>query len=203
MTHTQPNNNFCLPAGVWMGNTSMTPALARSRSITTFDAGGGGGGDKGKQGKGGMDAADQLDAYYRWRHAGELSTMGRCFGVGGAIRRAGAVRGCAEWHRKAAAAVLPRIGHNLSGSVFGRNGSLMRMRVLPVGLTYRRKEEGKVGDLARESSRTTHPNVVCQEACAVWATCIVRVVHTAAVAERMQEGLGMMKLDVLHHFALF
>jgi hypothetical protein len=99
--------------------------------------------------------------------------------------------------------VLPRIVRNLNGSVFGGNRLLMRMRVLPVGLTYRRKEEGKVGDLARESSRTTHPNVVCQEACAAWATCIERVVRTAAVAERMQEGLGMMKLDVLHHFALF
>ncbi|KAJ7822626.1 ADP-ribosylation/Crystallin J1, partial [Mycena olivaceomarginata] len=81
------------------------------------------------------------------------------------------------------------------------NGSLMR--VLPVGLVYWRKEEGKVGDLARESSGTTHPNAVGQEACVAWATCVARVVRTAAVAERMQEGLGITKLDVLHHFASY
>ncbi|KAJ7893385.1 ADP-ribosylation/Crystallin J1 [Mycena olivaceomarginata] len=183
VAHMAPNDNFGLPAGMWTDNTSMTPALARS--IT--------------RGKGGMDAADQLDAYYRWWRAGELSTTGGCFDIRNTIQRARAVRGRAmgtvdapcsvlralftrsdqEWRRKAAAAVLPRITRDLSGSVFGRNGSLMRMRVLPVGLTYWRKEEGKVGDLARESSGMTHPNVVCQEACAAWATCIVRA-HYAA-----------------------
>ncbi|KAJ7367574.1 hypothetical protein DFH08DRAFT_795727 [Mycena albidolilacea] len=53
------------------------------------------------------------------------------------------------------------------------------MRVLPVGLTYWCKEEGKVGgkvgDLARESSGMTHPNAVGQEACLAWATCIAWV----------------------------
>ncbi|KAJ7354207.1 ADP-ribosylation/Crystallin J1 [Mycena albidolilacea] len=232
VTHTAPNDNFGLPAGVWTDNTSM--ALALARSITTFDAGGGDdakgkteeqeGGSKGNQGKGGMDAADRLDAYYCWSRAGELSAMGRCFDIGNTIQRAlglykdtlraaGTVdapcsvlralftRSDQEWRRKAAAAALPRIARNLGGSVFGGNGSLMR--VLPVGLTYRSKEEGKVGDLTRENSGTTHPNVVCQEACAVWAMCIVRVVRTAAVVERMQEGLGMMKLDVLHHFVSY
>jgi ADP-ribosylglycohydrolase len=106
-----------------------------------------------------------------------------------------------ERRRKAAAAVLLCIAHNLGGSVFGGNGSLMQ--VLPVGLVYWRKEEGKVGDLARESSGTTHPNAVGQEACVAWATCVTRVVCTAAVAERMQEGLGITKLDVLHHFASY
>jgi hypothetical protein len=62
---------------------------------------------------------------------------------------------------------------------------------------------GKVGDLARESSGTTHPNAMGQEACVAWAMCVARLVCTAAVAERMQEGLGMMKLDVLHHFASY
>jgi hypothetical protein len=108
--------------------------------------------------------------------------------------------------RKVVAAVLLRIARcDLGGSVFGRNRSLMQ--VLPVGLTYWCKEEGrwggKVGDLARESSRMTHPNAVGQEACAAWAMCVTRLVCTAAVAERMQEGLGMTKLDVQHHFASY
>ncbi|KAJ7805405.1 ADP-ribosylation/Crystallin J1 [Mycena olivaceomarginata] len=204
LSHMAPNDNFGLPAGVWTDDTSM--ALALARSIATFDAGGEGdakgkteeqeGGDKGKQGKGGMDAADQLDAYYRWWRAGELSATGNCFDIGNTIQSA-------LWLYEDAlrAAALPRIARDLGASVFGGNGSLMR--VLPVGLAYWRKEEGKVGDLARESSGTTHPNAVCQEACAAWATCVARVVRTAAVAERMQEGLGMTKLDVLHHFASY
>ncbi|KAJ7788610.1 ADP-ribosylation/Crystallin J1, partial [Mycena olivaceomarginata] len=205
LSHMAPNDNFGLPAGVWTDDTSMALRL-RGRS------------------RRGMDAADQLDAYYHWWRAGELSATGRCFDIGNTIRRAlglyedalraaGAVdkprsvlpalfrKSERERRRKAAATALPRIARDLSGSVFGGNGSLMR--VLPVGLAYWRKEEGKVGDLARESSGTTHPNAVCQEACAAWATCVARVVRTAAVAERMQQGLGMTKLDVLHHFASY
>ncbi|KAJ7315370.1 hypothetical protein DFH08DRAFT_972064 [Mycena albidolilacea] len=90
-----------------------------------------------------------------------------------------------EWCRKAAAAVLLCIACNLGG-----NGSLMR-------------RGGKVGDLVRESSGTTHPNAVDQEVCAAWAMCDVWLVRTAAVAERIQEGLGMTKLNVLHHFVSY
>jgi ADP-ribosylglycohydrolase len=58
-----------------------------------------------------------------------------------------------------------------------------------VGLTYWRKEEGKVrgkvGDLVRESSGTTHLNAAGREACVAWATCVARVVRTAGVVERM------------------
>ncbi|KAJ7711247.1 hypothetical protein B0H14DRAFT_3489690 [Mycena olivaceomarginata] len=76
-----------------------------------------------------------------------------------------------------------------------------------MGLTYWRKEEGKVrgkvGDLARESSGTTHLNAAGREVCVAWAMCVARVVRTAGVVERMQEGLGMTKLDMLHHFASY
>jgi ADP-ribosylglycohydrolase len=242
VSHMQPNDNFGLPAGVWTDDTSM--ALALARSIATFDAGTGTGA------RGGMDAADQLDAYYRWWQEGALSATGRCFdigntiqrslslyqsalraagvadGKGGALQRVGAALSSTaakaekrEKRRAAAAEALSRIAGDMGGAVFGGNGSLMR--VLPVGLAYWRAEEGKVGEYARESSGTTHPNVVCKEACAVWAQCIARVVRTAAAAagaakastssvgksgaksEQKQEGRGMTKLDVLHHFAAF
>ncbi|KAJ7863047.1 ADP-ribosylation/Crystallin J1 [Mycena olivaceomarginata] len=174
VAHMAPNDNFSLPARMWTDDTSM--ALALARSITTFDAGGRGDAKGKTEEKEGGDKGNMLWALFMkfdW-----------------------------EQRRKAtAAAVLPRIARDLGGSVFGWNGSLMR--VLPVGLTYQRKEEGKVGDLAKESSGTTHPNAVCQEVCAAWAMCVTRFMHTTAVAERMQEGQGMMKLDVLHHFASY
>ncbi|KAJ7696855.1 ADP-ribosylglycohydrolase-domain-containing protein, partial [Mycena olivaceomarginata] len=202
VAHMAPNDNFGLPARVWTDDSSM--ALALARSITTFDAGGRGdakgkteekeGGDKGKR-----DGCG--DAYYRWWCAGELSVTECCFDIRNTVQRALGLYEDALRAAAAAAAALPRIARDLGGSVFGWNGSLMR--VLPVGLTYRHKEEGKVGDLAKESSGTTHPNAVCQEVCAAWAMCVTRFMHTTAVAERMQEGQGMTKLDVLHHFASY
>ncbi|KAJ6479477.1 ADP-ribosylation/Crystallin J1 [Mycena vitilis] len=235
-----PNANFSLPAGVWTDDTSM--ALCLARSIATCegevsekdadkDKAGGKEEGKGKTAKGGMDAADQLDAYYRWWQDGELSATGDCFDIGNTIRRAmslyhGALRAAGgsssrvrsvlsssaskataekEKRRAAAHTALQYIHKDLKGAVFGGNGSLMR--VLPIGLAYWRRLEAEVGELARESSATTHPNVVCGEACAVWSRCVARVVGSAAAAHvartEGKEEERMTKLDVLHHFAAF
>ncbi|KAJ6479474.1 ADP-ribosylation/Crystallin J1 [Mycena vitilis] len=244
--HMLPNANFSLPAGVWTDDTSM--ALCLARSIATCDGeasekevakdkdkAGGKEEGNGKTGKGGMDAADQLDAYYRWWQDGELSATGDCFDIGNTIQRAmslyhGALRAAGgsssrvrsvlssslssspskataekEKRRAAAHTALQYIRKDLKGAVFGGNGSLMR--VLPIGLAYWRRPEAEVGELARESSATTHPNVVCGEACAVWSRCVARVVGSAAAAHvartEGKEEERMTKLDVLHHFAAF
>ncbi|KAF7340587.1 hypothetical protein MSAN_02130200 [Mycena sanguinolenta] len=220
ISHMQPNDDFGLPAGVWTDDTSM--ALALARSIATFDAGSGR--------RGGMDAADQLDAYYRWWQHGDLSATGHCFDIGNtvcsalglyqnALRAAGAVEDVgqgvlrrvgaalstpaakAEKRRKAAQAALPQIAHELGGMSFGGNGSLMR--VLPVGLAYWRADDSIVAEYARQSSVTTHPNVVCVEACVVWTQCVARVMRAAAAAAAGGTAEAMTKLDVLHHFASF
>ncbi|KAF7346679.1 hypothetical protein MSAN_01805700 [Mycena sanguinolenta] len=222
ISRMQPNDNFGLPSGVWTDDTSM--ALALARSIATFDGG------SGNNSRGGMDAADQLDAYYRWWQHGDLSATGHCFDIGNtissalrlyqrALRAAGAVEDVgkgglrrvgaalstpaakAEKRRKAAQAALPQIAHNLGGTMFGGNGSLMR--VLPVGLAYWRADDSTVAEYARQSSVTTHPNVVCVEACVVWTQCIARVVRVAAAAATGGTAETMTKLDVLHHFASF
>ncbi|KAJ6460218.1 ADP-ribosylation/Crystallin J1 [Mycena sanguinolenta] len=193
VAHMQPNDNFGLPAGVWTDDTSM--ALALARSIATFDPPGNAHGGR----RGGMDAADQLDAYYRWWKHGELSATGHCFDIGNTISAALRLYQNAL---RAAGAALPRIARDLGGNVFGGNGSLMR--VLPVGLAYWRAEDAAVGEHARQSSVTTHPNGVCVEACVVWAQCVARVVRSAAGTGAGTGGTAQMtKLDVLHHFAAF
>ncbi|KAJ6557639.1 ADP-ribosylation/Crystallin J1, partial [Mycena capillaripes] len=199
----QPNDNFGLPAGVWTDDTSMTLALARSIATFEGDAEGdaqtkGKGKETGKERRGGMDAADQLDAYYRWWQIGTLSATGRCFDIGNTIQRALSLYRDALPH-----VALSRIARDLKGAVFGGNGSLMR--VVPVGLAFWNEEEERVGEWAAESSRTTHPNAVCGEACKVWARCVARVVRSAAgkSEEGVENEKAMTKLDVLHHFAAF
>ncbi|KAJ7108403.1 ADP-ribosylglycohydrolase-domain-containing protein [Mycena crocata] len=152
--HMKPNNNFGLPAGVWTDDTSMALALARSLATFEFQS------PEGKPMRGGFDAADQLDAYYRWWQDGTLSATGRCFDIGNTIQhavslyhevlktagaagpspRSPALRRISaaltpdssktmergKW-RAAAAGALGTIGHDLKGSVFGGNGSLMRV----------------------------------------------------------------------------
>ncbi|KAJ7221686.1 ADP-ribosylation/Crystallin J1 [Mycena pura] len=207
--HMEPNENFDLPAGVWTDDTSM--ALALARSLATFQH------HDGTEGRGGFDEADQLGAYYRWWKEGTLSATGSCFDIGNTIQRAvsmyhnalhaagvefskGALAKVLE--QEAAKAALTRIGQDMSGAVFGGNGSLMR--VLPIGLAYWRAagDAGTVGELAARSSAVTHPNAVCREACAVWAGAVARVVRSAVEgAEGTGNARTMTKLDVLHHFA--
>ncbi|CAK5272740.1 unnamed protein product [Mycena citricolor] len=205
IAHMEPNDNFHLPPGVWTDDTSM--ALALARSIATSASG--------------FDEADQLDAYFRWWDAGELSVTGVCFDIGNTIQRAlvlymqelgsmGQEHGgipsqqagesmrdsSPSGRMKCAQAALRKIARDLKAPVFGGNGSLMR--VLPVGLAYWRSDLLEVADLAKRSSVTTHPNPVCAEACAVWSQCIALVMQNATVENGM-----MTKLDVLHHFASF
>ncbi|KAF7360024.1 hypothetical protein MVEN_00730000 [Mycena venus] len=206
VSHMQPNDNFDLPAGVWTDDTSM--ALALARSIATGGM------------KGGMDAADQLDAYYRWWRDGDLSATGRCFDIGNTIQRAvsmyqDALRaaGAVDSPGKGAGGVLRRVGAALS-SPTTKTEKREKRRKAAIEAALPRiardmagggEDEGKVGEYARESSATTHPNVVCGEACAVWAQCVARVVRTAdkAAAAGWAVVEGMTKLDVLHHFAAF
>nr|GAT49403.1 predicted protein [Mycena chlorophos] len=182
-----PNENFGLGKGVWTDDTSMTLALARS--LATFG------------GQGGFDEGDQLHAYHRWFRNGELSAINRCFDIGNTTRTALSCyhpptsNNQPEMKAQAASKALKRIAKELSGAACGGNGSLMR--VLPIGLAYYQRSPEEVRELARRSSAVTHPNAVCQEACAVWSEVVARVVRSAS------EGTSMAKLDVLHHFASY
>ncbi len=63
------------------------------------------------------------------------------------------------------------------------NGSLMR--ISPLGIYGSRFELDRVAEWAMQDSRLTHPHIVCQKACAVYAT---------TIAEAVREGFSARKL---------
>ena len=127
---------FDLPAGHWTDDTSMALCLAESIVET-----------------GRLDPADQMRRYVRWWREGHLSSTGRCFDIGNTVR--------------AALARFERTGDPISGSTDERsagNGSIMRLAPVPLALTGRR-DRGDVVAACRESSRTTHGERRCLNAC--------------------------------------
>jgi ADP-ribosylglycohydrolase len=194
VTSMIPNRNFHLPPGVWTDDTSM--ALCLARSLATYTAPHSSS-DATPPTKGGFDEKDQLDAYANWKSRGVLSAIGTCFDIGGTINRALHIyKDNPPDQRNGAQRALRKIRESLSGEVCAGNGSLMR--VLPVGLTYWGDEEA-AKEYARRSSTTTHPNPMCQEACAVWTGAIARIIQEAG-----PKGAGnFTKLDVVKYFATF
>ena len=183
-----PNKNFNLPPGVWTDDTSMTLCLARS--LATF--------------KGGFDEKDQLDADVNWESKGTLSAIGSCFDIGGTIRHALHIytdTAPPEQKNSTAERALVKICETLSAENCAGNGSLMR--VLPVGLAYWRNEE-EAKEYARRSSMTTHPTLMCQEACVVWTGAIAKIMRETTTTTGLEEGRGnLTKLGVIEYFATF
>lgn len=174
-----PNENFGLQPGVWTDDTSMTLCLARSLARSPSS-------------KHGFDEKIQLQAYLAWFQRGELSAVGRCFDIGATINRA--LRIFHQNQNRPTEEILGTIKADMGGNVFGGNGSLMR--VLPIGLAYWR-DETQAREYAGRSSRTTHPNSLCVEACEVWTTAIVKIMQATAA------GNEFSKLGVLEHFASY
>ncbi|KAF5376274.1 hypothetical protein D9615_008499 [Tricholomella constricta] len=191
VTTMKPNNNFSLPPGVWTDDTSMTLCLARSLATFTPRA------IDGHARVGGFDEKHQLDAYTSWYREGTLSAIGRCFDIGGTIRRALHIY---EKHAQPDQSIDDALKH-IADELYDENcaggGSLMR--VLPIGLAYWR-DEGLAMEYGRRSSRTTHPNAMCQEACEVWTRAIVQIMRVSTAKD--YHG-SYTKLDVIRSFAEF
>ncbi|KAI5798760.1 putative ADP-ribosylglycohydrolase [Pyronema domesticum] len=163
ITTLQPNANFNLPPGCWTDDTSQALCIAESLLAGTWSL------------------EDQAGRYVKWWKQGYLSVTGRCFDIGTATRKAlgiwarspdslGAVTTPAEED------VLLTVAGKLGERQYQGNGSLMR--VLPIALAFWKYPE-EAGRLARESSRTTHPNEMCQEACEFYVRVICYILrHT-------------------------
>jgi ADP-ribosyl-[dinitrogen reductase] hydrolase len=163
VTTLLPNTNFGLPPGAWTDDTSMALCLADSlTSQPTFSE------------------SDQASRYVRWVQSGYLSVTGYCFDVGNGTRAAVGI-----W---ASGAGLQEVKRALDHKVRCGNGSLMR--VLPVALAYWRTPE-KALEYARRSSTTTHPHVLCQEACAVYVHLVTMILSAA------DSGAALEKMDLL------
>jgi ADP-ribosylglycohydrolase len=98
-----------------------------------------------------FDPADQMDRYCRWRDDGYMSSNGICFDIGTTTNRA--------------LSKYQETGNPYSGSKDPRaigNGSIMRLA--PIPLFYTRDPKTAIGYCA-ESSRTTHGDIRCIDAC--------------------------------------
>lgn len=195
VTSMIPNDNFSLPPGVWTDDTSMTLCLARSLATYVPESVNG----LPSKFKGGFDEKHQLDTYMSWYKEGILSPVDRCFDIGNTIRRALSIydRYTSADAEHTAVEPLRLIRLQLSGNVFGGNGSLMR--ILPIGLAYWR-DETLARSYARRSSETTHPNALCLEACEMWTGMITQIVRHANPNEG--DG-GFTKLDLVKYITTF
>lgn len=125
---------FRLKPGEWTDDTSMALCLATSLAeLGTFDP------------------ADQMLRYCKWMREGYLSSNGRCFDVGNAVR--------------GALSRFQYTGEAFSGSTDPRsagNGCIMRLAPVPMFFFPDRNAAVR---MSGESSRTTHGAATCIDCC--------------------------------------
>jgi ADP-ribosylglycohydrolase len=115
--------------------------------------------------KAGFDAKDQMERYLRWYRSGYLSSTGEAFGYGATTRKA--LERFAAWG-------MPYVGDSSDQSA--SNGSLMR--IAPIPLFFRHDPVAALR-YARDSSRTTHANIVVLEACQYLTALMIKALNGA------------------------
>lgn len=143
---------FALAPGEWTDDTSM--ALCLGYSLVACR---------------GMDSLDQLQRYLRWRDEGYCSVTGRCFDIGLTVNAA-LMRFASD----------PQPYPGLTREDSAGNGSLMRLA--PVALYFhpdKFPDPAQAMKAAVDSSRTTHAEPRCLDACRVYAW----MLHAALAGE--------------------
>jgi ADP-ribosylglycohydrolase/fructose-1,6-bisphosphatase/inositol monophosphatase family enzyme len=130
-----------------------------------------------------FDPVAALDAYIHWYESGPFdvgSTIGR------ALSAAASVAAAAERLQAAASA---------ANAASESNGALMR--ISPLGI-FGAADPAQAAGWAREDCRLTHPNSVCQDACAVFVAALAtgigqgggaEAAYSAAAAEAAKPGV--------------
>jgi ADP-ribosyl-[dinitrogen reductase] hydrolase len=121
----------------------------------------------------GFDAADQMKRYLRWYREGHLSSTGRCFDIGNTSRDA-LMR-------------FERTDEPYSGSAdkySAGNGSIMRLAPVPL---FFASDPEKAIFMSGESSRTTHGNILCIDACRYFGALIVGAVSGTSKEDLLSE----------------
>ncbi|MDX2167693.1 MAG: ADP-ribosylglycohydrolase family protein [Deltaproteobacteria bacterium] len=150
---------FRLRPGEWTDDTSMALCLAASLVERR-----------------GFDARDQMERYVRWWRTGYLSSNGRCFDIGNAVR--------------AALSRFERSGEPLAGSTDANsagNGALMRLA--PVALAYASDARAAVHHCG-QSSRTTHGVRDSIDACRYFGGLIVAALQGRSKDELLAPGFA-------------
>ncbi|MCK8045318.1 ADP-ribosylglycohydrolase family protein [Shewanella sp. 1CM18E] len=139
---------FKLKAGQWTDDTAMMLCLADSLVE-----------------KGSLDLSDQAMRYLRWYQEGENSCTGTCFDIGNTVRDA-----LMSYKRSA----VPESGS--TAEYAAGNGSLMR--IAPVALFYANATEAEAMEAAAQSSKVTHAEQRCIEACELMTLLIHRILNS-------------------------
>jgi ADP-ribosyl-[dinitrogen reductase] hydrolase len=124
----------------------------------------------------GFDPDDQMKRYLRWYREGHLSSTGRCFDIGNTTRDA-LMR-------------FERTGEPYSGSTdkySAGNGSIMRLAPVPL---FFAGDPDKAIEMSGESSRTTHGNIFCVDACRYLGALIVGAVNGTPKEELLSAKYG-------------
>lgn len=131
----------------------------------------------------GFNPTDQLERYLRWYHQGYLSSQGWCFDIGTTTRKA-------LLNFETTKKPLSGIDDEQSAG----NGSIMRLA--PIPLAFVNKESAM--DLAGDSSKTTHSNKLCIDACRYMAALIVGALQEASKEELLSQKYSPVKEYWLH-----
>lgn len=133
-----------------------------------------------------FDVLDQSRRYGCWIQNGYLSSNKFAFDVGMGTNFGVSIMIESKFTKEG----LDKCRQSMDKPAFSGNGSLMR--VLPVGLGFFHEGEEKAMEYARESSLPTHPNKVCQEACAVYTLLVCRILEAVK-----RKDWGYTKKDLL------
>lgn len=157
--------------GEWTDDTSMSICLAESILEKGFDL------------------EDQMKKYTLWYRDGKYCTREKCFDIGNATRFA--IDRYIETGEY--------ISNNLSRLSSG-NGSIMRLSPIPI--VYNCPENSSNFDklmfVARESSKTTHPNETCQDACV-----FLSIILNRALNNESKENIFLFTNEQLNKFKIF
>ena len=130
----------------------------------------------------GFDAKDQMQKYCKWDEEGYMSSTGECFGIGIATEKS-----------------LDKFrvtGEPYAGStdeMSAGNGSIMRLAPIPMYYANNPKDALKYAAL---SSKTTHANEMCMDACKYMAGIIVGLFN----GESKQTVLSPMYSPIKNYF---
>ena len=132
----------------------------------------------------GFNPADQLDRYLRWYHQGYLSSQGWCFDIGTTTRKA-------LLNYETSRQPLGGIDEERAAG----NGSIMRLAPIPLAFV---NNPTMALDLAGESSKTTHGNKLCIDACRYMSALIVGALQEATKEELLAPKFSPVKEYWLH-----
>jgi len=133
---------------------------------------------------GGYDAELAARAYGYWLQSGPFdvgSTTARALGAIPSVVLPLVARSSALHHGGITGRYAADAARHAADHVSQSNGSLMR--ISPLGIWGHAMDSNMLANLARADSELTHPNEVCQEACAVYVVAIAHAIHSGSSPE--------------------